>query len=144
MENYQKPYLISFDVRGDERGSLVAIENLKNIPFEIKRIYYIFDTKKKVRRGFHAHKILKQVLICVSGSCQILLDDGKSKQTIFLNTPQEGLYIEGLVWREMFNFSIDCVLLVLADDVYNETDYIRDYENFKENVRENDSNCWKK
>lgn len=120
---------------GDERGQLIAIENLKDIPFDVKRIYYIFDTKKGVRRGFHAHYDLKQLLICVSGSCYIHLDDGHDKKEILLDNPSKGLLIEGLVRREMYDFSDDAVLLVLASDFYDEKDYIRDYNSFLDVVR---------
>ena len=130
MENSKKFHLISFDIKGDERGSLIAIESMLDVSFEINRIYYIFNTKQDVRRGFHAHKKLKQVLICTSGSCQILLDDGKSKKSFRLDSPQQGLYIEGVIWREMHDFSEDCVLLVLASEHYDESDYIRDYDEF--------------
>lgn len=126
--------IINFKTNGDDRGSLIAIENNHNIPFDIKRVYYIFDTKEGVRRGFHAHKNLKQLAICVSGSCKFLLDDGKIKEDLELNNPNQGLLIEGLIWREMYDFSPDCVLLVLADEYYNESDYIRDYDEFLEVV----------
>ena len=122
---------LTFLTKGDERGNLIALEENKNIPFDIKRVYYIFDNKEGVRRGFHAHKNLEQVLICVSGSCDILLDDGKEKSIIKLENRNEGLFIEKMVWREMFNFSADCVLMVLASDYYDEKDYIRDYNDFK-------------
>ena len=122
---------LTFLTKGDERGNLIAIEENKNIPFEIKRVYYIFDTKDGVRRGFHAHKNLEQVLVCVNGSCEILLDDGKEKSIIKLKNRNEGLFIKKMVWLEMFNFSADCVLMVLASDYYYEDDYIRDYKEFK-------------
>lgn len=122
---------LTFSTIGDNRGSLIALETLIDIPFDIKRVYYIFDTLSDVSRGFHAHQNLKQVLICVKGSCRILLDDGKRKENIILNNPQTGLLIENLVWREMHDFSEDCVLLVLASEYYDETDYIRDYNEFK-------------
>ena len=122
---------IDFEIKGDERGSLVAIEELKDIPFEVKRVYYIFNTKNNVRRGFHAHKNLKQVAICVKGSCKFLLDDGKERvDEIVLNKPNKGLLIEEMIWREMYDFSEDCVLLILASEFYDESDYIRDYEEF--------------
>ena len=129
--------IIYFDVKGDERGKLIAIEQLKNIPFEIKRVYYIFDTKKEAKRGFHAHKNLEQVAICVSGSCKFLLDDGKERvKDIILNSPNKGLFIGKMIWREMYDFSDDCVLLVIASDYYDESDYIRDYEEFLKLVKE--------
>lgn len=119
-----------FKVLGDERGSLIAIEGNMDIPFTIKRIYYIFAVQNGMRRGFHAHRELKQVLICVSGSCKILLDDGQTKETILLDSPSRGLLIDKMLWREMYDFSPDAVLLVLASEHYSESDYIRDYEKF--------------
>ncbi len=126
--------LIDFKINGDDRGSLIALEENHNVPFDVKRVYYIFDTKERVRRGFHAHKSLKQLAICVSGSCKFLLDDGTIKRDVTLNSPQHGLYIEGLIWREMYDFSANCVLMVLANDYYNEHDYIKNYDKFIEEV----------
>jgi dTDP-4-dehydrorhamnose 3,5-epimerase-like enzyme len=126
--------LIDFKTLGDERGSLIAIEQGYNTPFEIKRVYYIFDTKEDVQRGFHAHINLKQLAIVVKGSCTFILDDGKTKEEIKLNNPNQGLFIEGLIWREMKDFSSDCVLVVLASEHYAECDYIRDYDKFLEEV----------
>lgn len=123
-------YLIDFEIKGDHRGSLIALENGKNLPFSVQRVYYIFGTQPDIRRGYHAHRALKQVLVCTSGACQILLDNGTSKQTVALNSPTQGLYIDGLIWREMFDFSTDCVLMVLASELYDEADYIRDYADF--------------
>ncbi len=115
---------------GDNRGSLVSLESKKNIPFDIQRIYYIFATQAGISRGFHAHRELKQLLICVAGSCQIHLDDGKNKQHVLLNDPTQGLYLNQMIWREMHDFSADCVLMVLANQHYNENDYIRNYDEF--------------
>ena len=122
--------MFNFQEHGDERGTLVALEEMKNIPFKSKRVYYMYDTKPGVRRGYHAHKHLKQVLICVKGSCKILLDNGHEKSELVLDTPNKGLFIESAVWREMFDFSEDAVLMVLASDLYDESDYIRNYEEF--------------
>jgi len=122
--------LINFHIKGDNRGSLIAIEEGYNAPFEIKRVYYIFDTKEGVSRGYHAHKNLKQIAIAVKGNCTFVLDDGKTKQEINLNSPTKGLLLEGLIWREMKEFSSDCVLVVLASEHYDENDYIRDYNTF--------------
>lgn len=119
-----------FQSHGDDRGQLVALEEYKDIPFEIKRVYYIYDTKQGVRRGFHAHKDLEQILICVHGSCKILLDNGREKENVLLDKPYEGLYIANDMWREMYDFSPDAVLLVLASQLYDEADYIRDYDEF--------------
>ena len=127
--------LIDFPPLGDDRGSLVALEAMKKVPFEIKRVYYIFGTREGVSRGFHAHKNLKQVAVCVTGSCRMVLDDGVNREEVILDSPVKGLLIEGLLWREMHDFSPDCVLLVLASEHYDETDYIRDYETFKEIAR---------
>ncbi|EKT63108.1 sugar 3,4-ketoisomerase [Providencia alcalifaciens] len=126
---------IEFKKLGDERGSLVSLEQNKNIPFEVKRIYYIFGTKEGVSRGFHAHKNLEQVAICVKGSCRFLLDDGKNKEEIVLDDPSIGLYISNVTWREMHDFSEDCVLVVLASELYDESDYIRDYNVFLEECK---------
>lgn len=122
--------LIPLQTHGDERGSLVALEEGHNIPFAIKRVYYMFKTKDGVRRGFHAHKQLKQVAIAVRGSCRFALDDGKERVEILLDNPAQGLLIESFMWREMYDFSDDCVLMVLADQHYDESDYIRDYNEF--------------
>ena len=120
----------AFQQHGDERGQLIALEELKDIPFKIKRVYYMYETSEGVRRGFHAHKSLEQILICIHGSCKILLDNGVEKKKISLEKPYEGLYISNDIWREMYDFSSDAVLLVLASDYYREEDYIRDYEEF--------------
>ena len=125
---------IDFKVLGDERGSLVALEGNRNIPFDIKRVYYIFGTEANSPRGFHAHKELRQVAICVKGSCQIVIDDGKEKEWVTLNTPSAGIFIDTMQWHEMHNFSEDCVLMVLASDYYDESDYIRDYQKFIKEV----------
>jgi dTDP-4-dehydrorhamnose 3,5-epimerase-like enzyme len=121
---------IEFDVLGDERGSLISLEQNRNIPFDIKRVYYIFDSAGDISRGFHAHKNLQQVAICVKGSCRFILDDGKSRESIILRTQNIGLYIDNNKWREMHDFSEDCVLMVLASETYDEADYIRDYDDF--------------
>lgn len=119
-----------FQPHGDERGQLVALEEFKDIPFEIKRVYYMYDTAKNVTRGYHAHKNLKQILICIHGSCKIRLDNGKEKKVVPLEKPYEGLYVDNNMWREMYDFSDDAVLMVLASEFYNEDDYIRDYDEF--------------
>ena len=121
---------IVFDELGDERGSLISLEQKRNIPFEIKRVYYIFGTDKDIARGFHAHKNLQQVAICIKGSCRFILDDGLTKESIILDSPNIGLYIDNNKWREMHDFSNDCILIVLASDYYDEADYIRDYNEF--------------
>ena len=124
---------IKFNQHGDDRGQLIALESMSDrVPFEVKRVYYIFDTTPGTVRGKHAHKVLKQVLICVSGACTIEceLPDG-SKVQHRLDWPDRGLLIDGLVWREMKEFSKDAVLLVLASEHYDEADYIRSYNVFR-------------
>ena len=123
--------IIDFDVKGDNRGSLIALESNKNIPFEIKRVYYIYGTNPNVVRGKHAHKQLNQVAVAVSGSCKFILDDGKEKKEVILDSPDKGLIIREMIWREMYDFSEDCVLMVLASEFYEEDDYIRDYQEFR-------------
>jgi len=128
---------IEFQSLGDERGSLVAVEigQEKAVPFEIKRVYYIYRTEQGVSRGFHAHKDLRQVAIPAAGSCRMVLDDGHERQSVLLDNPTRGLLIESMMWREMHDFSDDCVLLVLASEHYNEDDYIRDYGSFMSLVK---------
>lgn len=129
---------IDFQTLGDERGSLVALEigMEKAVPFEIKRVYYIYHTGPGVSRGYHAHKDLKQVAICVAGSCRMVLDDGHTWEETWLDCPTKGLLIESMVWREIHDFSDNCVLLVLASEHYDESDYIRDYEAFIRRVNQ--------
>ena len=121
---------VNFKPLGDDRGSLVALESNKTVPFDIKRVYYIFETQQGVSRGFHAHKNLKQLAVCVTGSCRFVLDDGKTRESIVLDSSATGLIIENLTWREMHDFTSDCVLMVLANRYYDESDYIRDYQEF--------------
>ena len=124
------PEFIHFQKFSDARGALVALEQHRNIPFTIKRTYYIFDNLKDTRRGFHAHLELQQVAVCVKGSCSFLLDNGRSRCNVRLNSPTQGLYIGNAIWREMYDFSSDCVLLVLASELFEESDYIRSYDDF--------------
>lgn len=128
--------MFHFPPHGDERGQLVAIEEQKDLPFDIKRVYYIYDTLPGVRRGFHAHRNLQQILVCVSGSCKIHLDDGKQTLEVTLDNPNDGLYIANNMWREMYDFTPGAVLLVLASQYYDEADYIRNYEDFLKMIRE--------
>lgn len=122
--------IIEFTEIGDERGSLVSLERFEDIPFSIHRVYYLFGLQPDLPRGFHAHKKLIQVAICIKGSCDILMDDGVNKEIVKLNSPSKGLLINPMQWHEMHDFSPDCVLLVLASDIYDESDYIRDYSEF--------------
>lgn len=126
----------SFQEHGDERGQLIALEESKEIPFAIKRVYYMYDTGEGVRRGFHSHRTLEQILICIHGSCKVMLDDGTERQEVLLDKPYEGIYVGPDMWREMYDFSSDAVLLVLASQLYDEEDYIRDYNQFLESIQD--------
>lgn len=123
-----------FPAHGDDRGSLIALEGKKTVPFDIKRVYYIFGTQRGVARGFHAHFNLKQLAVCLTGKCRMILDDGKKREEVWLDSPAKGLIIGDLIWREMYDFSEDCILLVLASEHYDELDYIRDYDEFLKQV----------
>ncbi|WP_298495264.1 MULTISPECIES: sugar 3,4-ketoisomerase [Helicobacter] len=127
--------LLSLQTIGDERGKLVSLESNKNLPFAIKRVYYMFDTSPDEPRGFHAHKELEQLVIAIDGACEFVLDDGKSKESVWLNRPDFGLYIGKNMWREMRNFSYGCKLMILASDYYDESEYIRDYAEFLEIIK---------
>lgn len=131
MKGYE---LIDFPKIGDEQGFLVALEGKHNIPFDIKRVYFICDTPKNVVRGKHAHRMLQQVIFCLKGSCDFTLDDGLEKLLIHMDKPEKGLYIKNSIWREFTNFSSDCVLMVLASEYYDENEYIRDYKTFKNKI----------
>lgn len=122
--------LQKFNVMGDERGQLVALETNKEIPFDMKRVFYIFGTNSDLPRGQHSHYKTKQFLIAVNGSCKVTLDNGKEKETFDLNSRDVGLFQNALVWGTMHDFSEDCVLMVLANDVYDAKDYITDYNEF--------------
>lgn len=126
--------ILKFEAHGDDDGQLVALENERDIPFEVKRVFHIYDTKENVVRGKHAHLTLEEILICVTGSCKILLDDGEKKEEVALDKPTTGLYIPPHLWREMYDFTEGTVLLVLASDIYDLKDYIKDYEQFMEEI----------
>lgn len=127
----------AFQQHGDDRGLLIALEAFKDIPFEIKRVYYMYDTIEGVRRGFHSHKSLEQILICINGSCKVLLDNGTEKKIVSLEKKYEGLYVSKNMWHEMYDFSSDAILMVLASDYYKEEDYIRNYNDFLKSVNIN-------
>jgi hypothetical protein len=126
--------LRDFRVRGDDRGQLIALEEGGDVPFAIKRVYYIYGTKVGEARGFHAHHDLQQIAICVSGACTMTLDDGKTRVDVRLDRPDLGVQIGSLIWREMSDFTPDCVLVVLASRLYDEADYIRDYSAFRDAI----------
>jgi len=117
-------------MHSDEYGKLIAVEDNKVVPFLIKRIYYIFDVGNEIRRGFHSHIDLRQMLICLHGSVKILTKTPYEEAIVELNDPSKGLYIGPMVWREMFDFSTGAVLLVLASEYYDESDYIRNYQEY--------------
>ena len=127
-----------FKVLGDNRGCLIALESNREIPFDLKRVFYIYGTQVNISRGNHSHFKTKQFLVAVHGSCKVTLDDGKIKETFELNRPNFGLFQDALIWGVMHDFSDDCVLMVLADDYYDESDYIKSYDNFLEVIK-NDS-----
>lgn len=129
---------LNISALGDARGQLVVCENMRNVPFDIKRVYYLTGTIDGVSRGFHAHKELEQVAVCVSGKCLMVLDDGQIKEEVWLDSPLKVIKIDRMVWHEMHYFSADCVLLVMASDYYDEADYIRDYSVFSKLRKVND------
>ncbi len=122
--------MIKFNELGDDQGWLVALEAERNIPFPVRRVYYIYGTQPGVRRGKHAHRKLHQVLICITGTCTILLDDGRRREELRMTSNTEGLVLDPMIWHEMYDFSPGCVLMVLADAWYDEADYIRNYSKF--------------
>ncbi|NLF88315.1 WxcM-like domain-containing protein [Candidatus Bathyarchaeota archaeon] len=123
--------IIDFPKVTDYRGNLSFIEENHQIPFQIKRVYYLYDVPSGATRGGHAHRALHQMIIALSGSFDVIIDDGLRKQSFFLNRPHYGLYIPPRVWRELENFSSNSVALSLVSEVYDETDYVRDYQAFK-------------
>lgn len=124
----------------DNRGKLLSFESMRNIPFELKRVYILTSANPELARGFHAHKKLKQLIFCPTGSCDFLLEDRINKKSIHLNSPNKGILIEGVVWREMHNISTDCSIVVFADEYYDEDDYIRDYNDFSKALGERNVN----
>ena len=130
--------LEEFKVLGDHRGQLVALEANRQIPFEVKRVFYIYGTQEGIPRGNHSHYKTKQFLVAVNGSCKVTLDDGYNKETFNLNKPNLGLFQDALIWGTMHDFSSDCVLMVLANEYYDASDYITDYDKFLKEVK-NDS-----
>jgi len=121
----------------DPRGNLTFIESSKHIPFDIKRVFYIYDVPTGESRGAHAHKTLKQFIICLSGSFDVKVDDGNQKKTIHLNRPWQGVFIPPMIWAAETNFDPGSVCLILVSDFYDESDYHRNYEKFLEALRKN-------
>lgn len=124
------PGLVGLNVISDTRGSLVALEAGTNLPFQLKRVYYIFSASSGSSRGYHAHKNLQQLAVCLAGRCRMILDNGSKREEFWLDSPTKGLLISNMMWREMHDFSDDCVLVVFASELYDEADYIRDYDQF--------------
>ena len=129
--------IIALTVRGDELGKLIAVEETVDVPFAIARVYYIYGTQAGVVRGKHAHHQLQQLVVPLSGSCTMTLDDGENRAALRLEDPALALTLPPMVWHEMSDFSEDCVLMILADAPYDERDYIREYSEFRELCRTN-------
>lgn len=126
----EKCAVIDLPVHKDPRGNLTAVEGGLHIPFEIRRVYYLYDVPGGAERGGHAHKDLHQLIIAMSGSFDVVLDDGKDKKRMHLNRSYQGLYVCPMIWRTIDNFSSGSVLMVLASNKYAEDDYYRDYAEF--------------
>ncbi len=131
-----KNKIIKLKKHSDRRGGLIAIEGGIDLPFEIRRIYYLFDNEHCETRGQHAHRSLKQLIICVHGNCSLKLETTDGVTHFKLNSPDEGLLVEQMTWREIYEVSKDCVVLVLASEHYDEADYIRDYQEFIQAIGE--------
>ena len=132
----EKYKMIEFKEYGDEKGNLVVAEGSGfDVPFDIRRVFYIYGSDPDIKRGNHANRYTQFVLINVSGSSKVLVDDGFNKETIVLDKPRMGLYLGTMVWKEMYDFSPDSVLLVLASEHYIESEYIRDYDAFCAEVK---------
>lgn len=127
--------LIELPVRSDPRGDLTFVEGSTHLPFDIRRVYYLYNVPVDAERGGHAHKVLQQIVFALSGSFRLSVDDGVDKQEFWLRNPRQGVLIDRLIWREMDSFSQGTVCMVLASDPYDEADYIRDYVSFEKLVR---------
>ena len=130
--------IISLPKISDPRGNLSFIEGNKHIPFEIKRVYYLYDVPAEAERGGHGHRKLQQLIVPLAGSFEFIVDDGINKQSFYLKRPWEGLYIPPMTWRDIGNFSSGAVCLVLASEYYDEADYFRDYDEFLKAVKARD------
>ena len=127
--------MLEFPQHGDERGHLVVVEGLKDIPFEIKRMFYIYGSDTDVVRGRHANRKSEFVMINVAGQSKVRVDDGRGNEAVFsINRPHTGLYLPKMIWKDMYDFSPDSVLLVLSNEAYDPDEYIRDYDAFVEEV----------
>lgn len=126
--------LIEFIQRGDENGYLVAIENGREIPFDIKRVFYIYGTNGDIVRGQHSNRKSEFVLICLSGSAKVRVDYGDKEEVYELNVPNKGLYVPQMLWKDMYDFSSDAVLLVLSNELYDAEEYIRDKQEYYKEI----------
>ena len=139
MNLVQMASMLEFSQKGDERGHMVVVEGLKDIPFEIKRIFYIYGSDKDVIRGQHANRESQFVLINVAGTSKVRVKDGKGNEAVYsLNRPHTGIYLPQMVWKDMYDFSEDSVLLVLASTEYDAEEYIRDYDEFVKIINSGD------
>jgi hypothetical protein len=118
----------------DERGRLLSLEEGADVPFTIRRVYFLLGGRPDAPRGFHAHRALEQLIVCVHGSCRVILDDGRERREVRLSDPSRGLFVGAMVWRELHDLSPETVVAVLASAVHDESDYIRDYEVFRKEV----------
>ena len=139
MDMMKGVQLVEFNQKGDDRGHLVIVEGLKDIPFEIKRIFYIYGSDSTIVRGQHANRKSEFVLINVAGTSKVKVKDGKGNEVVFsLNRPHTGIYLPRMVWKDMYDFSEDSVLLCLASEYYDANEYIRDYDEFTKIVQNNE------
>lgn len=130
--------MLEFPQHGDERGHLVVVEGMKDVPFEIKRMFYIYGSDAQVVRGCHANRKSEFVFINVAGQSKVRIDDGRGNQAVFsITRPHTGLYMPSMIWKEMYDFSPDSVLLVLSNEAYDPNEYIRDYDAFISEVNGN-------
>lgn len=129
MKKYK---MLNFPQLGDERGKMVVVEGSQNIPFEIKRAFYSYNNSNDSVRGNHANRDSRFVIVALNGSCKIKVDDGKYVEELYLNNPEKGLFLDKLVWKEMYDFSEECILIIFSDCNYNSKEYINSYDKFKE------------
>lgn len=128
-------HIIDFPIVHEPRGNLSFIESGRHIPFAIQRVYYLYDVPGGATRGGHAHRTISQVIIALSGSFDVVLDDGKEKRKVSLNRSYHGLFLPNMIWRELENFSSGAVCMVLASEFYDEAEYVRDYGEFQRLTR---------
>lgn len=141
IHNMNKVRMLEFPQHGDERGQLVVVEGMRDVPFEIKRMFYIYASDPDVVRGQHANRKTEFVLINVSGKSKVKVKDGEGNEAIYcLNRPHTGIYLPTMVWKDMYDFSEDSVLLVLASEHYDNSEYIRNYDEFVKEIFESEVN----